>query len=140
MLVAMALLGVAAVRAIPGNAGVINEDLDVPNNRALFGSVPAGKLLAATEPGDTVVLRNDEATAWEVLAADALMLEQHGRHVRIAVTHETRLLFDDAVLVRSAPSGAVVLSFRDRSRPHVGADEALLARQGNWTIVNTSRR
>ena len=73
----------ARCRATPG---CINENLDVPNNRALFGYVPTKQLLAATEPGRTVVLRNDSATAWEVLGADALMLEQHGRHVQIVET------------------------------------------------------
>lgn len=138
--VAVVVLCVLAVRAIPGNVGLINEDLDVPNNRALFGSVPAAQLLAATEPGGTVVLRNDEPTAWEVLAADALMLEQHGRHVQIVGTRETRLLFDDAVLVSAVPADAVVLSFRDRADARLGVDESFIARQGKWSIVDVDPR
>jgi hypothetical protein len=133
--VAFVVLCVGAVRAVPGHAGLINEDLDVPNNRALFGYVPTKQLLAATDAGRIVVLRNDEATAWEVLAADALMLEQHGRRVQIVETQETRLLFDDARLVRNAPADAQVLSFRERARPDVRAGDALIARQGKWSIV-----
>src|SRR6185437_11991109 len=35
--VVLAALCVSTIRAFPGDAGRINEDLDVPNNRALFG-------------------------------------------------------------------------------------------------------
>ena len=133
--VVVVVLCVSAVRAFPGHAGIINENLDVPNNRALFGYVPARQLLAATRDGQTVVLRNDEPTAWEVLAADALLLEQHGRTVQIVESRETQLLFDDAVLVRAAPPGARVLSFRERSHAHPDGTDATLAHQGKWTIV-----
>jgi hypothetical protein len=134
---AVALIALCAltIRAVPGHAGLINENLDVPNNRALFGYVPTRQLLDATERGRTVVLRNTSATAWEVLAADALMLEQHGRRVQIIESPETRLLFDDALLVQSEPSDATVLSFRDRARPRVGVGERLIAHQGRWSIV-----
>ena len=133
--VALVALCGFTLRALPGHAGLINENLDVPNNRALFGYVPTRQLLAATEPGRTVVLRNDSATAWEVLGADALMLEQHGRQVQVIETQETRLLFDDALLVRTEPTDARVLSFRDHDDTKLRAGESLLARQGKWRIV-----
>jgi len=133
--VALVALCAFTVRALPGHAGLINENLDVPNNRALFGYVPTRQLLAATDPGRTVVLRNDSATAWEVLGADALMLEQHGRQVRIVESQETGLLFDDALLVRVSPASATVLSFRDRADLHLRAGEELIAHQGKWSIV-----
>jgi hypothetical protein len=135
LVVALVVLGALTLRAVPGHAGLINENLDVPNNRALFGYVPTAQLLASTESGRTVVLRNDSPTGWEVLAADALMLEQHGRHVQIVESQETRLLFDDALLVRSAPIDASVLAFRDRAHPHLRAGETVIARQGKWVIV-----
>ena len=53
-------------------------DLDVPNNRALFGYVPTQQLLDATRSGETVVMRSDSITAWEVLAADALLSADGG--------------------------------------------------------------
>jgi hypothetical protein len=134
----VALCGLTA-RALPGHAGLINENLDVPNNRALFGYVPTRQLLAATEPGTTVVLRNDSATAWEVLGADALMLEQHGRRVQIVETQETGLLFDDALLVHAAPKDARVLSFRDRGQARVRAGETVIAHQGKWSIVRVDQ-
>ena len=108
-----------AVRAIPGDAGHINENLDVPNNRALFGHVPTAQLLRETGPGQTVVLRLDSVTVWEVMAADALLLQQHGRRVQIISSPVTRLLIDDSLLVDRA-SGAKVLAFRDRPHPHLG--------------------
>ena len=135
---AIVLLGVlcfSTVRAFPGDAGLVNQDLDVPNNRALFGYVPTAQLLAATRKGQTVVLRNDSVTAWEVLAADALLLEQHGRRVQIIESPVTRLLFDDALLVRTA-SGSQILAFRDRPRPRLTGGETLVADQGKWSIVN----
>jgi hypothetical protein len=135
----MALLCVSAIRAFPGDAGLVNQDLDVPNNRALFGYVPAAQLLAATRKGETVVLRNDSVTAWEVLAADALLLQQHGRRVQIVESPPTRLLFDDALLVRAA-SGAQILAFRDRGEAHVRAGQTLLADQGKWSVVNIPAR
>jgi hypothetical protein len=137
--VALVVLGVLTMRALPGHAGLINENLDVPNNRALFGHVPARQLLAATRSGRTVVLRNDVPTGWEVLAADALLLEQHGRTVRIASTRETRLLFDDARLVsRASDAGrdADVLSFRDRDRPNLRPGDTVVAPQGEWLVVH----
>jgi hypothetical protein len=134
VIVAVLVLCVGAVRAFPSGAGQVDMDLDVPNNRALFGYVPSAQLLAATRRGDTVVLRNDSVTAWEVLAADALLLEQHGRTVRIVRTPVTQLLFDDALLDRAA-SGSQVLSFRDRAHPHVRPGETLIAHQGTWSIV-----
>jgi hypothetical protein len=101
----------------------------------LFGYVPTAQLLAATRKGQTVVLRNDSVTAWEVLAADALLLEQHGRRVQIIESPVTRLLFDDALLVHTA-SGSQILAFRDRPRPHLTGGETLVADQGKWSIVN----
>jgi hypothetical protein len=132
--VVLALLAVGTVRAFPGNAGLVNEDLDVPNNRALFGYVPTRQLLAATRPGETVVLRSDSPTAWEVLAADGLLLEQHGRTVRIVKRSETRLLFDDVMLVPRSPGGNV-LAFRNRSQPPEGNGAVHIADQGRWSIV-----
>ena len=136
VIVLLAVLCVSTIRAFPGDAGLVNEDLDVPNNRALFGYVPTAQLLAATRNGETVVLRNDSVTAWEVLAADALLLEQHGRRVRIVESPVTRLLFDDALLIRSASSSSHLLSFRDRAHPHVDGGETTVANQGKWSIVN----
>ena len=52
----IALVCAGAIRAFPGDAGRVNEDLDVPNNRALFGYVPTTQLLATTRQGNTVVL------------------------------------------------------------------------------------
>jgi len=134
--VVLAALCVSTIRAFPGDAGRINEDLDVPNNRALFGYVPTAPLLAVTREDRTVVLRLDSVTAWEVMAADALLLEQHGRRVQVVETPVTRLLFDDALLVRRAPSGSQVLAFRDRPRPQLTAGATLVADQGEWSIVN----
>jgi hypothetical protein len=74
-----------------------------------------------------------------VLAADALLLEQHGRHVQIIETQETRLLFDDALLRRSEAADAEVLSFRDRAHPHLAPGRTLIARQGRWSIVHIQR-
>jgi hypothetical protein len=136
--VVLVVLCVSTIRALPGDAGRINEDLDVPNNRALFGYVPARQLLAATHAGETVTLRPDSVTSWEVLAADALLLAQHGRDVHVVATKETRLLFDDALLVSRAPAGAV-LAFRDRPHPHVTGNSTFLADQGKWTIVTIAR-
>jgi hypothetical protein len=130
---------VGAIRAFPGDAGRVNENLDVPNNRALFGYVPTAQLLAATRPGQTVVLRLDSVTAWEVMAADALLLVQHGREVQIVESPVTRLLIDDAMLVRTA-SGSQILAFRDRPRPRVRAGETLIADQGEWSIVGIEPR
>ncbi len=139
VVVVLALLCVSTIRALPSGAGLVNEDLDVPNNRDLFGYVPAAQLLSATRKGETVVLRNDSVTAWEVLAADALLLEQHGRTVKIVEAQETNLLFDDAMLVPSA-GGAHVLAFRDRDHPHLRGTDTLLARQGKWSIVDIDSR
>ena len=130
---------IGAIRAFPGDAGRVNENLDVPNNRALFGYVPTAQLLAATRPDRTVVLRLDSVTAWEVMAADALLLVQQGRKVQVVESPVTRLLFDDAVLVRTA-SGSQVLALRDRPHPHVRAGETLTADQGEWSIVNIDPR
>ena len=75
-------------------------------------------------------------TAWEVLAADALLLEQHGRRVQIIESPVTRLLFDDALLVRTAVG--IARSWRSAIDPvrtsRVG--ETLVADQGKWSIVN----
>ena len=71
--------------------------------------------------------------------ADALLLQQHGRHVRIGETQETRLLFDDALLVRTEPRDAQILSFRERARLRVGDGETLVAHQGKWSIVSVDR-
>jgi hypothetical protein len=98
--------------------------------------VPTAPLLAVTREDRTVVLRLDSVTAWEVMAADALLLEQHGRRVQVLETPVTRLLFDDALLVRRAPSGSQVLAFRDRPRPQLTAGATLVADQGEWSIVN----
>ena len=134
-IVLLAALCVGAIRAFPGDAGRMNEDLDVPNDRALFGYVPTAQLLGATRPDRTVVLRLDSVTAWEVMAADALLLVQHGRRVQVIESPVTRLLFDDALLVRTA-SGSQILAFRDRPHPHLGAGATLVAHQGEWSIVN----
>ena len=91
------------------------ENLSTAKNHALFGSVPVGRLLAATRGEPTVVLRLDNESAWEVLAADALELEQRGKEVQILDSPVTRLLFDDALLVGSAPQ-AGVLVFREQAR------------------------
>jgi hypothetical protein len=135
LVVVLAALCVSTMRALPGDAGRMNEDLDVPNNRALFGYVPTAQLLEATRRDRTVVLRLDSVTAWEVMAADALLLVQHGRRVQVIETPVTRLLFYDALLVRSA-SGSQILAFRDRPRPHLTTGATLVADQGEWTIVN----
>jgi hypothetical protein len=139
LVVVIVVLCASTIRAFPGDAGLVNEDLDVPNNRALFGYVPAAQLLAATRKGETVVLRNDNVTAWEVLAADALLLQQHGRNVQIVEAQETNLLFDDALLVPGAPS-AHILAFRNRHHPHVRSGETFLAHQGKWSIVDIDPR
>jgi hypothetical protein len=131
---AIMVLCAGAVRALPSGAGRINEDLDVPNNRGLFGYVPSEQLLAATRPGETVVLRLDSLTAWEVMGADALMLVQHGRNVRIVNSTVTRLLFDDSLRVARSTPGPV-LAFRDRPKPQLGAGATLVANQGEWSIV-----
>jgi hypothetical protein len=138
--VVLLVLCVSTIRAFPGHAGLVNEDLDVPNNRQLFGYVPTRQLLSATREGRTVVLRLDSVTAWEVMAADALLLEQQGRRVQVVETPVTRLLFDDALLVRGAPSGSQILAFRDRPRPHLTAGATLVANQGEWSIVNLDPR
>ena len=78
-------------------------------------------------------------TAWEVMAADALLLVQHGRKVQIVESPVTRLLIDDSLLVPTA-SGSSILAFRDRPHPHVGAGETLIADQGEWSIVAVDRR
>ncbi len=137
--VLVVLVCVGAIRAFPGDAGHINENLDVPNNRALFGYVPVASLLRETRPGQTVVLRLDSLTAWEVLAADALLLQQHGRHVQVVSSPVTRLLIDDSLLVHGA-SGAKILAFRDRPHPHLRPGERVVAAQGEWTIVEPDRR
>jgi hypothetical protein len=136
VVVLLAALCVSTIRALPGDAGRMNEDLDVPNNRALFGYVPTAPLLETTRKDRTVVLRLDSVTAWEVMAADALLLVQHGRKVQVIETPVTRLLFDDALLVRGASSGSQILAFRDRPRPHLSAGATLVADQGEWSIVN----
>jgi hypothetical protein len=82
-----------------------------------------------------VVLRLRSDSAWEVLATDALMLEQHGRRVRIVANSVTGLLFDDAILVRAAPVDADVLVFHDRRGPSVGAATSVIAHQGPWSIA-----
>jgi hypothetical protein len=136
--IVLAMLCVSTIRAFPGNAGLVNEDLDVPNNRALFGYVPAKQLLAATREGGTVVLRPESRTSWEALAADALMLVQHGRHVRIIATQETRLLFDEALLVDGA-HGQPVLAFRDRPQPRRPVGATFVADQGKWSVIAIDR-
>jgi hypothetical protein len=83
------------------------------------------------------VLRLDSESAWEILAADALELEQQGKDVQILESPVTRLLFDDALLVGSAP-GAKVLAFQDYSDAPVaagGTTSRQLVRQGRWQIV-----
>jgi hypothetical protein len=55
--------------------------------------------------------------------------------VQIIESPVTRLLFDDALLVRTA-SGSQILAFRDRPRPHLTGGETLVADQGKWSIVN----
>jgi hypothetical protein len=137
--VVVAALCVGAVRAFPEDAGRMNRDLNVPNDRKLFGYVPSSQLLAATRPGHEVVLRLDSLTAWEVMASDALLLAQHGRKVRVIETSVTNLLFDDSLRVDHA-GGAQILAFRDRKHPHVGAGETLLANQGLWSIVDIAPR
>ena len=85
----------------------------------------------------TVVLRLDSESAWEILAAHALELEQHGKEVRILEAPVTRLLFDDALLVSTAP-GSRVLAFRDLPETARVTGSALvheIARQGRWHIV-----
>jgi hypothetical protein len=134
-IVLLAALCVSAVRAFPEDAGRMNRDLDMPNDRALFGYVPSSQLLAATRPDRTVVLRLDSVTAWEVMAGDALLLVQHGRRVQVVESSVTRLLFDDALLVPSV-SGSQILAFRDRPHLHVGAGATLVANQGEWSIVD----
>jgi hypothetical protein len=133
-------LCIGAVRAFPSDAGRMNEDLDVPNNRQLFGYVPTKQLLAATRPGQVVVLRLDSITSWEVMAADALLLVQHGRRVEVVDVPVTRLLFDDSLRVHAPAPGSQIIAFRDRAHPHVGTGEALLARQGQWSLVNIPPR
>ena len=123
----------------------MNEDLDVPNNRALFGYVPTHQLLAVTRVGEPVVLRPDSVTSWEVLAADALLLRQHGRTVRIVATDETRLLFDDSLLVSRAAarrpsvggcSRSVIVAARvhrrERRRPPGAVDDRDRRRALKW--------
>ena len=80
-----------------------SEDLSTPKNHLLFGSAPVGRILAVTRGEPMIVMRLDSESAWEILAADALELEQHGREVRILESPVTRLLFDDVRLVGSAP-------------------------------------
>jgi hypothetical protein len=138
MLVLVGVLCVGAVRAFPGDAGLVNEDLDVPNNRALFGYVPTAQLLRVTRPGETVTLRLDSVTAWEVMAADALLLVQNGRHVKVVDTPVTRLLFDDSLRI-DRTSGDRVLAFRDRPEPELGPSATLVADQGEWAIVDVRR-
>jgi hypothetical protein len=137
--VVVAVLCVSAVRAFPGDAGKVNENLNVPNDRALFGYVPTKALLRATRPGRPVVLNLDSVTSWEVMASDALLLQQHGRTVQVVETPETRLLFDDALLVPKA-TGGQVLDFRDRKGVQVGPDETLVAHHGAWSIVDVGER
>jgi len=138
-IVLLAALCVSTIRALPGDAGRINENLDVPNNRALFGYVPTAPLLAATRKDRTVVLRLDSVTAWEVMAADALLLVQHGRKVQVLESPVTRLLFDDALLARTT-SGSQILAFRDRPHPHLNEGATWVADQGEWSIVNIDPR
>ena len=45
------------------------------------------------------MLRLDSVTAWEVMASDALLFQQHDRDVQVVETPVTRLLFDDSLLV-----------------------------------------
>jgi hypothetical protein len=137
--VVVGVLCINAVQAFSHDPGRMNRDLNVPNDRKLFGYVPASQLLAVSEPGRTVVLRLDSITAWEVMASDALLLQQHGRDVQIIETPVTNLLFDDSLRVAHA-SGAHILAFRDRHHPHVRAGEQLVADQGEWSIVDTDPR
>jgi hypothetical protein len=135
----VALLCVGTLRAFPGHSGEVNENLNVPNDRTLFGDVPTEALLRATSPDRTVVLRLDSATSWEVVATDALLLLQHGRPVEVIDDPVTRLLFDDAMRVPDA-SGHQVLAFRDRRHLHLRDGETLLAHEGEWSIVELADR
>jgi hypothetical protein len=132
-------VGLGAIRALPGDAGRLNENRDAPNHRDLFGDVPVDQLLGATRSGQTVVLRLDSVTAWEVMAADALLLKQHGRRVQVVASPVTRLLIDDSLLVERS-SGDRILAFRDRPHPHFQVGENLVADQGEWSIVGVTGR
>jgi hypothetical protein len=94
-------------------------------------------LLRATRPGQRVILRLDSESAWEILAADALELRDHGREVSIISSPVTRLLFDGTMLV-SRPGTAAMLTFSERAPRIPTRSEAggrLVARQGRWKIV-----
>jgi hypothetical protein len=117
-----------------GNGGV--ERVAAPD---LFGRHAVDGLLTATRGHHDVVLRLDDEGAWEILAADALLLEQHGRDVRILSSPVTRLLFDDALLVDTT-AGGTVLAFRvrpDSAFTGAGADARVeaVARQGRWHVA-----
>ena len=88
----------STIRALPGNAGLVNEDLNLPTTENCSGTCRASRSWTATAKNRPVVLRLDSVTAWEVMAADALLLVQHGRTVQVVETPVTRLLFD-ALLV-----------------------------------------
>jgi hypothetical protein len=136
--VLLVVLCVGTLRAFPGHSGEVNENLNVPNDRTLFGYVPVKVLLGATSPDQTVVLRLDSVTSWEVVATDALLLRQHGRHVEVIDDPVTRLLFDDAMRVDDA-SGHQVFAFRDRGKARLRAGETVIAHQGKWSIVRVDQ-
>lgn len=103
----------------------------------LFDREAVNRMLSMTQRDRRVVLRLDSAPAWVILATDALVLEQHGRDVRILESPVTRLLFDDALLVRTA-SASRVFVFRDRADRAIATHGARIddiAPQGRWGIA-----
>jgi hypothetical protein len=128
------LVCAGAVRASALNVRGESEDLSTAKNHALFGSTPVGRILAASRGEPTIVLRLEDESAWEILAADALELEQRGKEVRILDSPVTDLLFDDARLVDSAPR-AGVLVFREQAGDATRSAASRVARQGRWEIV-----
>jgi hypothetical protein len=135
VLVALGAVLASARDSQEGDSGV--EHVAAPD---LFGRHALDGLLAATRGHRDVVLRLDDEGAWEILAADALVLEQHGRHVRIVSSPVTRLLFDDALLVR-ATAGPRVLAFRvrpDSAFTGAGAGVDVVAHQGRWHVARVT--
>jgi hypothetical protein len=135
--VALLLAGLVcagAITAYPHGSRAENEGLVYSANQDLLASPALDRILRATRHDHTVVLRLDDEAAWEILAADALALEQHGTEVRILESPVTRLLFDDGRLVRTA-AGFRVLAFRDRGGTITGPRGTAIARQGRWWVA-----
>jgi hypothetical protein len=128
-------VAVGAVAAYPVAAHPTNDGLVSESHRTMLESRAVSRILAVTRGESTVVLRLDHESAWEILATDALLLEQRGKTVRIVESPVTRLLFDEGRLVAGADSQ--VFAFRERGGSGSGrapGDSELVASQGRWRV------